>query len=362
LKKWWNTTNKALRWDYILAQPWIQDMKECPQDALWHEEGDVWTHTLMVVSALHALPEYAQLDEYTACILSLTAIFHDIAKPICTEIDEAGRITSPRHAKVGEQIARRLLWEVDFDTRETICALIRFHGLPIWAMEKPNPNAAVAASSLRLNNQLLYLFAKADINGRICQDQDELLERIEFFAELCQENECFTQPKQFYNAHSQFHYFFKQDEYPSEIFDDTNFDIVILSGLPGTGKDTYTQKLKLPIVSMDDIRQELKISPTDRKAQGTIQQLAYERAKEYCRRAQSFIWNSTNLTKELRSKLINTLSVYKPRFKIVYIEASWADILSARRENIPIDALEKMQKMLEMPTPDEAHEVIYIRR
>lgn len=351
-----------MRWDYILAQSWIQELKECPQDPLWHEEGDVWTHTLMVVAALQALPEYAALDEYEACILSLTALFHDIAKPICTEIDEAGRIVSPRHAKVGEQVARRILWDIDFESREIICALVRLHGLPIWALQKQNPNAAVISASLRINTYWLYLFAKSDIIGRICADQAELLERIEFFAELCRENDCWAQPKQFYNAHSQFHYFFKQDEYPNEIFDDTNFEVVILSGLPGTGKDTYSQQLKMPTVSMDDIRREMKISPVDKNAQGTIQQVAYERAKEFCRRKQSFIWNSTNLTRDMRSKLISTLSVYQPRFRIVYIEASWADILSTRRESIPIDVLEKMQKMLEMPTPDEAHEVSYIRR
>ena len=30
------------------SQPWCQAMAACQQDAGWHSEGDVWTHTQMV--------------------------------------------------------------------------------------------------------------------------------------------------------------------------------------------------------------------------------------------------------------------------------------------------------------------------
>ena len=39
--------------DWAEAQPWCQAMKNCAQDAEWHSEGDVWTHTKMVLA--HAL-------------------------------------------------------------------------------------------------------------------------------------------------------------------------------------------------------------------------------------------------------------------------------------------------------------------
>ena len=42
--------------DDILAwaesQPWCRAMADCPQDAEWHREGDVWTHTKMVCQQL----------------------------------------------------------------------------------------------------------------------------------------------------------------------------------------------------------------------------------------------------------------------------------------------------------------------
>lgn len=32
------------------TQPWCQAMADCAQDAEWHSEGDVWTHTKMVLA------------------------------------------------------------------------------------------------------------------------------------------------------------------------------------------------------------------------------------------------------------------------------------------------------------------------
>ena len=39
------------------TQPWCQSMANCDQDAQWHSEGDVWTHTKMVCQQLTELEE-----------------------------------------------------------------------------------------------------------------------------------------------------------------------------------------------------------------------------------------------------------------------------------------------------------------
>lgn len=336
-------------------------MQQCPQYKEWHAEGDVWIHTNMVVQELLLLPEYQTLDsEYAQAVLALSALLHDIAKPECTETDANGLITAPKHAVVGEHIVRRLLWDIPLGTRENICALVRLHGLPLWALNKGNPNAAVIAASFRTDNRLLYALAKADVLGRISQHRNEYLDRCEYFKELCIENHCWEQPYPFVNPHSRFKFFFKNDEYPSEWFDDTEFEITILSGIPGSGKDTYAQKIGLPMISLDQIRQELKIDATDRDGQGRVANEAYERARELCRRKKSFVWNSTNLTNELRSKIIGTLSVYNPFYRIVYLHTSWDNTLQRRSEYIPLAALEKMQRILEMPLLTEAHELLMV--
>ena len=350
-------------WDVIESFDWVERMQECPQDAIYHAEGDVWTHTRMVIEELLNDTDYQRLEGNAQYILFISALLHDIAKPVCT-FKENGRIKSPKHAAVGEKITRELLWNADFEIREIVASLVRLHGLPIWSIDKNNPQRSVISSSLRLPNEWLYLLAKADAKGRNCTDKADFLLRIELFKELCLENECFHNTKAFHNAHSRFKFFQTDiDNYPSMIYDDTAFEMIILSGIAGSGKDSIQKKdfKDYPSVNLDAIREIHKIKPTDKDAQGKVVQIAYEQAKEYCRKKQSFVWNSTNLTLDLRSKLIRTLSVYNPCFKIYYVETPIEKIFSRRQNDIPLDVLKRMIRQLDMPLSTEVHDVNYIR-
>ena len=51
-----SSTEQIFAW--AEAQPWARAMAACTQDAAWHAEGDVWTHTRLVVSELERLPEW----------------------------------------------------------------------------------------------------------------------------------------------------------------------------------------------------------------------------------------------------------------------------------------------------------------
>lgn len=354
--------NLEPNWEKIDQLPLFANLYDCGQDAQYHAEGNVGIHTRMVVEALLALPEWQALSQTNRYVLFLSALLHDIAKPLCTSIQD-GRIVSPRHAKVGEKMVREWLWDANFDLRETICSLVRLHGLPLWVLEKSNPHAAVIASSLRVPNHWVALLAKADVLGRTCHDQNELLERIGFFEEFCRENECYEQPKLFENSHSRFKYFYTNATYPAVLYDDTRFKVVLMSGIAGAGKDTYIQTHypHLPVVSLDDLRRQMKVKYGDEKGQGLVIQQAKKLAKTYAAHRQSFVWNSTNLTKDMRSRLIALLEVYNPQFEVVYIETSMDNIVQRRKGDIPQNALYKMQRSLDMPQLDEAHEVIYNR-
>lgn len=355
--------NGQPNWDVIESFDWVERMQECPQDAIYHAEGDVWTHTRMVIEELLNDTDYQRLEGNAQYILFISALLHDIAKPVCT-FKENGRIKSPKHAAVGEKMTRELLWNADFEIREIITSLVRLHGLPIWSIDKNNPQRSVISSSLRLPNEWLYLLAKADAKGRNCADKADFLLRIELFKELCLENECFHNTKAFHNNHSRFKFFQTDiDNYPSMIYDDTAFEMIILSGIAGSGKDSIQKKdfKDYPSVNLDAIREIHKIKPTDKDAQGKVVQIAYEQAKEYCRKKQSFVWNSTNLTLDLRSKLIRTLSVYNPCFKIYYVETPIEKIFSRRQNDIPLDVLKRMIRQLDMPLSTEVHDVNCMR-
>ncbi len=363
--------NEPIDWDELESSyDWFRDMKGVPQDAEWHAEGDVFTHTKMVVEALLALDEFKVLDEQNKHILFTSALLHDVEKRSTTtteEIDGRVRVVSPRHAKKGEFTTRKILYvdlPTPFHIREQIAKLVRLHGLPLWTIQKPDPNKEVINASLVVNTKHLSMLAKADILGRKCKDKEEILLRIELFNELCRDNQCFGKPRNFESNYARFLYLNKSDSSPDYVpFDDLKFDVVMMCALPGSGKDTYIHKnFQFPVLSLDDIRRENKIDPTNKKKNGQVIQLGKEKAKEFMRSKTSFIFNATNITSDMRSKWISLFTDYGARVKIFYIEVPYKKLLSQnhnREYKVPEKVIESMIRKLEMPVPKEAHEIYY---
>jgi len=361
-----------LDWDDLAnAYNWIADMKGVQQDPIWHAEGDVYVHTKMVTEELIKHQNFNSLSEQEKHIILSSALFHDIEKRSTTteeEIEGQIRIVSPRHAKKGEFTTRQILYtdiNTPFQVREQICKLVRLHGLPLWAISKDNPDKEVIYSSTVVNNKLLSSLATADVLGRTCQDQDEILMKIELFKELCKDNQCFTKPKEFKSNYGRFLYFNKEDGYVDYLpFDDLICTVTVMCALPGSGKDTYIKKnLDQPILSLDDIRREHKISPKDKRGNGQVIQLAKEKAKEFLRAKTSFVFNATNITKDMRSRWIGLFTDYNAKVKIIYIEVPYKTLLkqnSDREHKVPENVIDKLIGKLEMPDFKEAHEVEYI--
>lgn len=356
-------------WEGITAAyDWVQALKNTPQDPIFHAEGDVYIHTQMVLDALLRLEDYQHLPPSERSALFLAALLHDVAKPICT-LEEDGRIRAPHHAKKGAQIARATLFRgipnpVPFFIRETIVQFVRYHGLPLWYFDKINPQKSLLKASQLLNLKQLALLAEADVRGRICVDKADLLSRVELFREWAQEENCYEQPFPFQNGLHRFQYF-RNADYPLQYipYDDTQCEVILLCGLPGAGKNTWiaNHAPALPVVSLDAIRRDLKIKPTDN--QGIVLQTSKEQAKAYLRKQQSFIWNATNLIKQRRKVLIDLFVRYKAKVKIVYIETLYQTLLErnqTRAYPIPTKVLERFINKLEVPAIQEAHEVVYV--
>jgi len=142
-------------------------------------------------------------------------------------------------------------------------------------------------------------------------------------------------------------------------------EVVILSGLPGSGKDHYLHQhyRHLPVISLDDMRRRLKIDRKDTKGNGRIIQAAMEQAREYLRNLQSFAWNATNITRSMREQLINVFEVYDPRITLVYVEVPYHKLVAQNRSreySIPQAAIEKLIDKLDIPKLWEAHELKYV--
>ena len=78
--------------------PEIYDMIGCTQPPQWHPEGDVYTHTLMMLDALGRDGSPVSLK------LALGVLLHDIGKPPCRQVDETGRIRFSGHDKEADLI------------------------------------------------------------------------------------------------------------------------------------------------------------------------------------------------------------------------------------------------------------------
>ena len=183
----------------LSAFPALEFARATPQDPRHHAEGDVWTHTMMVIDELLALPEYQAASRADQEVVFLAALLHDIAKYSTTVTDPVtGVIGSPGHSRKGAIDARIALWDmgVPFGVREAICRMIGAHQAPFFAMEgsrRGAPEFVVRELSWQLDIRLLAMLAQADTLGRVCQDMRRSLDNIELFRELAREEKCYGQ-------------------------------------------------------------------------------------------------------------------------------------------------------------------------
>jgi predicted kinase len=368
--KTWNEA-KLVSIDEILAwagtQPWAKRMAECPQDAEWHAEGDVWTHTRMVVAEVERLPEWLSLDREAQLKLLFTALFHDAGKPCTTGIDPVtGRTRSPKHALAGMELGRTVLRDLGCDLvfREEIASLIRYHGRPPYLLEKSDPAHEIISLSWLVNHRLLYLFALADTRGRRTREMSRPEEHIHLWKMVAEENGCLDRPYAFANDHARFLFYreaLSSLHYaPHESYRCT---VTLLSGLPGAGKDSWLARHRpgLPVVSLDDLRADLGAEATDN--QGEVVQHAREACREHLRAGRDFAFNATNTVRRTRKRWVDLFADYDARVELVYLEPPLPVILGRnerRAKPVPKQVIERLVERLEPPTWAEAHSVTLV--
>jgi len=357
-----------LRWDELQVFPWVQRLADCPQDPIHHAEGNVWIHTRMVLETLLAMPAFRALPADDRAAVYVACLMHDIAKPATTRVEDDGRVTAKGHSRAGELMARRLLWDLGapFALREAVCGLIRYHQIPFYLVDRDDAQRVAAEVSLAARCDLLAIVAEADIRGRICADAPRIVDQIELFRELCREEGCLHGHRRFASDHTRVVYFrsgsAEGGRHPDvEAFDDTQTEVTVLSGLPGAGKDTWVREHAgaMAVVSLDAMRTELDVDPTD--TQGQVVQAVRERAKELLRRREPFVWNATNLSRQRRGPLLDLLADYKARVRVVYVEVPAVTLFAqnrAREAAVPVAVIRRMTERWEVPTLAEAHEVV----
>jgi poly(A) polymerase len=99
--------------------PDVVAMKGLFQGKPVQPEGDLWDHTLLVLSLLPPDPSFT---------LALAAVLHDVGKPV-TRVYQQGRYSFPNHEQAGQRIAERICRHLKLSNteRERIVWLVAFH-------------------------------------------------------------------------------------------------------------------------------------------------------------------------------------------------------------------------------------------
>ena len=369
-----------LDFEYIIngiLKPYKEDLKNTHQELAWHGEDDVLTHTIMVLKELVNLRDYQTLSKIEQLIVFLAACFHDVGKITCTKVID-GKIRSYNHGKVGSRMVRSYLYKELglcgskelLELRESICLLIKYHSNPVYTAFDNDAERKILMISA--NSELVPLFtikllcilSTADVLGRIGNEKEEQVEKINYFKELSKELGVFETYYKFSNNYSRFKYLNKElDWYKDELYCNYKCNVILTVGLPGTGKDTYISKTyqNMKVVSLDGIRDELKLKPQEDESK--VIMIAKNRAKEYLRCGISFVWNATNMSNMTRNGLISLFHDYHACVKIIYLETSYDECLKRnqnRIKEVPLKVIEKMLNSLVIPEIFEADEVEWI--
>jgi tRNA nucleotidyltransferase (CCA-adding enzyme) len=169
--------------DALLAE--LRPLVGCEQEPDWHPEGDVWTHTLMVVDTARRLN--ADLGRPLLLTIMLGALCHDLGKPATTEVID-GRIRSMNHEDAGVAPTLALLDRLNvrtfdgFDVRTQVVGLVAHHLKPGMFHKAPQVgDGAFRRLAQKVDLELLARLARADCLGRSgqfdCSAMDWFLER-----------------------------------------------------------------------------------------------------------------------------------------------------------------------------------------
>lgn len=108
--------NRVGGWDLLdesgllrVILPEIEPMKGCKQPEQFHPEGDVFQHTRIM---LQMLPERVSVP------LVFSVLFHDVAKPSTSSVDETGRIRFNGHDRIGAEMTEQIMERLRFSRAE----------------------------------------------------------------------------------------------------------------------------------------------------------------------------------------------------------------------------------------------------
>ena len=168
--------------------PEVEALIGVGQNPMFHAEGDAFEHTMLVVDAAAALRDGAEQPfEFM-----VSALCHDMGKPLTIFRREDGRVVSYGHETAGIEIARALVGRVfgERGLERYVCNMVELHMRPgALVKERAGQKAYNRLFDKSVCPHDLVLLTCADSGGRAGQgavafDRAELDVRVEAFDEL----------------------------------------------------------------------------------------------------------------------------------------------------------------------------------
>ncbi|MHB0961957.1 MAG: CCA tRNA nucleotidyltransferase [Gemmatimonadaceae bacterium] len=169
---------------WLRHYPELDALVDCPQDPLWHPEGDVWDHTL------HCLDAFAGTRTGNAeedLIVGFGVLAHDFGKPATTARSQEGRWRALGHAQAGVAPTRSFLGRLtnSSELAASVAPLVAAHMEPTEFYRAQVGDGAIRRLARRVGRiDRLARVVRADVAGRppLAADSPEcdwLLERAQ---------------------------------------------------------------------------------------------------------------------------------------------------------------------------------------
>lgn len=156
------------------------------QNKEWHQEGDVWAHTMMVLN------EAAQIKDASSLPLEfmLSALCHDFGKPHSSSTDEKGIIHTYQHELAGLEPAQKFITRIcrKKDTLAYILSMVEMHMSPMRCV---NNKSRITTTNKMFDKSIcpedLIRLCECDQKGRIpkqIKGQEFLQARLKSYREI----------------------------------------------------------------------------------------------------------------------------------------------------------------------------------
>lgn len=316
-----------------------EDMKNCEhgyqnqKNNPYHLEGDVWTHTMMVMDELKKF-KY-ELNEIEYFTLQIAVLFHDSGKPyVWEENDEKKKRYFMGH------------WGRSF---YNVCDLLENNPfgygdvfIPMIAILVLNHHRRYESKFSNYNadlfTKLLNILSTCDSNGRLNNgdDENDILEELEL------------------------------NESIFKTTDESKPTISFLIGLPNVGKSTYVKDEKIEkVLSRDAIILELADTDNYNEAwesvnHSKVDKILNQRYQQFIKEREDFTIDMTNMVKKKRKKYMND----NFNSKGILFFTGYEEIMkrNKKRENkfIPEPVFKSMIKSFNLSFDEEFDDMDYI--